>query len=408
MPHLAPRRAADRLDFTGRERREVVVQQERLGGLLRHVDRVDALLVPRRAQRDRHERLRLAAREQRRAVRARQYADLARDAAHRIEVTAVDPLAALQDLLPHRVVLDVLDGVGDVLDVVGELGGELLLNRGLEGRHRLGALALLRQVQRLGDARLGEGRDAVLEAGRRLHFGPFHLGLAQRRGQLVGRLQQLLDALVRYFQRLDDLRLRQLQRPAFDHHDRISRAGHDDIDVGELELLEGRVEDPAAFDAPHAHRRDGPVPGYLRQREGRGRRRHAEHVGVVFLVGRQHVDEDLDFVLEAFREQRPQRAVDHASREDLLVGGPALALQEAARDLAGGVGLFAIFDGQREIRQVGDLPGHRHGGQDDRFAVLYEARARGLFGQAARLEAEGTSRERPFNVLHDGTCLERE
>src|SRR5207245_1297742 len=51
VPHLAPRRPANRPHFTGRERREVIVEHERLGRLLRHVDRVDALLVLHRPQR---------------------------------------------------------------------------------------------------------------------------------------------------------------------------------------------------------------------------------------------------------------------------------------------------------------------------------------------------------------------
>ena len=69
---LAARRAAHRAHFTRGERREVVVQHERLRRLRRLVDRVEALDVVRRAERRGDERLRLAAREERRAVRARQ------------------------------------------------------------------------------------------------------------------------------------------------------------------------------------------------------------------------------------------------------------------------------------------------------------------------------------------------
>src|SRR3989442_526335 len=101
------------------------MQHERLGGLLRHVDRVDALFVPRRAQGHRHQRLGLAAREQRGAVRARQHAHLAADRPHRVQVAPVHPLAVGEDLAAHRVILDFLDDVGDVLQVVGELRPQL-------------------------------------------------------------------------------------------------------------------------------------------------------------------------------------------------------------------------------------------------------------------------------------------
>ena len=47
VPDLAAAGAADHLHFARRERREVVVQHERLGRLAGHVDAVDPLLVVR-------------------------------------------------------------------------------------------------------------------------------------------------------------------------------------------------------------------------------------------------------------------------------------------------------------------------------------------------------------------------
>src|SRR3989454_1761284 len=58
------------------------------------------------------------------------------------------PYTTLFRSLAHCAVLDLLDHRGDVLQVVGELGRELLLNGRLEGGERLGPLGLLRQVQR--------------------------------------------------------------------------------------------------------------------------------------------------------------------------------------------------------------------------------------------------------------------
>ena len=49
----------------------------------------------------------------------------------------------------------------------------------------------------------------------------------------------------------------------------------------------------------------------------------------------EHGGDDLHFVAETLWEQRAQRAVDQAGGEDLLGGGPALALHEPAGELAG-------------------------------------------------------------------------
>ena len=73
---LAALGAAHAAGLADRVGREVVVQQERL--LVRPLQRVDPLLVLAGAERGDHQRLGLAAGEQRRAVRARQDAGFGR------------------------------------------------------------------------------------------------------------------------------------------------------------------------------------------------------------------------------------------------------------------------------------------------------------------------------------------
>jgi hypothetical protein len=72
------------------------VQHE--GLLVGALERVDELLVLAGAERGDHQRLGLAAGEQRRAVGARQDADLGDDRADRLQVAAVDALARVEDV----------------------------------------------------------------------------------------------------------------------------------------------------------------------------------------------------------------------------------------------------------------------------------------------------------------------
>ena len=72
---------------------------------------VDDLRIAARAERRRDERLRLAAREQRRAVGAGQHAGLHGDLAHRVHVAAVDARLAREDAAAHEVVLETADFV---------------------------------------------------------------------------------------------------------------------------------------------------------------------------------------------------------------------------------------------------------------------------------------------------------
>ena len=69
-----------------------------------------------------------------------------------------------------------------------------------------------------------------------------------------------------------------------------------------------------------------------------------DHVGVVLLVEGEHRGDHLRLAQEALREERPDRAIDQARGEHFLLGLAAFALEEAARDLAGGEGLLLVVD----------------------------------------------------------------
>jgi hypothetical protein len=155
VPDLAAAGAADHLDLAGAVRREVVVEHERLGRLARHVDAVDALLVVGGAEGHGHQRLRLAAGEERRAVRARQEAGLDADRPDRVGVPTVHPLALVEDLGPHDAVLHFLDLVADVAPLVGELHQQLLDDRRLDLGDALGTAGLVLGVDGLGHGLLG-------------------------------------------------------------------------------------------------------------------------------------------------------------------------------------------------------------------------------------------------------------
>jgi len=136
------------------------------------------------------------------------------------------------------------------------------------------------------------------------------------------------------------LRLGQLERAAFDHDDRFARAGHRQIEIGEFELLEVGFRSRRLRPGRRARRQSG-VPWHFGHRQRRGRRGQAEHVGVVFLVGRKHIDEDLHFVLKpSGKSGRTERSI---TRAEVISSNrrAAFALQKSRRDLAGGVGLLA-------------------------------------------------------------------
>src|SRR5258708_30291693 len=121
--------------------------------------------------------MRLATCEQRRAVRARQSADLADDLPHRLGVAPVDALSGLQDGTAHDVLLEVLEKLERERGIAGV--GEGLQDTNL-CRVELVAAGLLRD--------LGIGAaDIVPPAGLELRLDALvPLGLRWRLPRLLG------------------------------------------------------------------------------------------------------------------------------------------------------------------------------------------------------------------------------
>ncbi len=65
-------------------------------------------------------------------------------------------------------------------------------------------------------------------------------------------------------------------------------------------------------------------------------------------IERNDLCDDLHFVLELFREQRTNRAIDQARGERFLFGRTAFTLEEATRNATGGIELLDVVDGERE------------------------------------------------------------
>ena len=128
-----------------------------------------------------------------------------------------------------------------------------------------------------------------------------------------------------------------------------------------------------------------------RQRGGRGD--GAEDVRVVLLVGGEDGEDDLDVVLVAFREERPDGPVRQASRQDGGLRGPRFALDEAAGDLAGRVHPLLEVHREREEVQARARLGPVRGAEQDGIAVGDGDRSAGQAGELARLDGEGAAAE---------------
>ena len=113
----------------------------------------------------------------------------------------------------------------------------------------------------------------------------------------------------------------------------------------------------------------------------------ASEFGILLGIGRKHHGDDLGFVQETLREQRADRTIDQPAGENFFFRGTPLAFDEAARNLAGGVSVFAVVDGERkEARSRFGLFGHAGGDEHDRVAGTNDNGAVRLFGHLTRFK----------------------
>ena len=236
---LAPARAAHPSGLTDRERREVVVQQEVL--FVRPVQCVDPLLVLAGAERGDHQRLRLAAREQRGAVGARQHADLGHDLPHGADIAAVDALAGVEDVPADDLGFEFLEHAADALLVEHRILGAL---REVVGHHLgLGGIDRLMASRLVGDrvggtqVLLDQTQHFLLERGvvDDLEFARLLRGLL---GELDDRLDHRLEVAVTEHHRAEHHFFVELLRLRLDHQHGVGRAGDHQVELALRHFVE--------------------------------------------------------------------------------------------------------------------------------------------------------------------------
>ncbi len=404
MSDLAAARAAQEGHLAHRERREVVVQHEALVDLAAH--HLDLLLVVGGAERGGDERLRFAAGEHGRPVRARQHAHLDPDRTDLVERAAVEPHAAVEDRVAQHLLLELLeDGLrlAPALDLLFRHRPDQFLEDLVHGRV---ALDLVLELHRLGERQQHLLLDLAVEVAVDLLLGRRHLGLAGFLRHPVDHVHDLLDGRVPGFERVHHQLLADDLRARLDHHQAVLAPGDDDVEARLLALGVGRVDHDLVADQRHAHRRDGLLDRNLRQRQRGPRAGDGQHVRVVVGVGREHQGDDLGLVMPAGREQRAQRPVDGPARQHFLLGRLPLALEEPAGDAARRVGVFPVVHGEgKEIDPLALGMVVAGGDEHDGVAVADDDRAVGLLGQLARLNRQDVLPDGEFSLVHE-SCLD--
>ena len=282
---LAAARAAQERHFADAEWREIVVQHEPLVGFA--FQHIHALDIFGGAERRRNQGLRLAAGEQRRAMRARQQTHFATDRADGVIGAAVRAAVPLDQIRPENALFDGLENTRGRLRRRRLLGS--IRSQQLFAQRRYAVLAFefgtLRSVERFRQTHPVGAFDGGLQ---RLIHDRWHRGAfldAHLDVQLLDLGHDLLDGCVPELNGFANHLLGDFLGDGFDHHDGLLRADHHDVQQAGALLGVGWVDDQLPLHQAHAHGPDGVVKRNVGQVERRRRPDHADHIRVVIAVG---------------------------------------------------------------------------------------------------------------------------
>ena len=347
MTDLTTLRRTNAAALTGGIRREVVVQHEALAVFTR--ERIDDLLITSGTQGCHNQSLRFTASKQRRTMGARKHARTDGDRTDRARIAPVDPRLAGQNTAANDARLDVEEKIAD------RGGIRCAFARGQHfDRFLRDFVDALRAQLLAGDAK------CFLQVGfdQRVEFFDQRFILRSRRPiplwlpgflyQLIDRRNNRLHMIVAVDHRTEHDFFRQDVSFRLNHQNGRLRSGNNEVKLAALELGQRRVEYVLAVDVADARCANRSVKRDTRDGH-RGRRAdHCGNVRVNFRIERHHHRHDLYFVVEAFREQRTQRTIDQTRGQRLFFRWTSLTLEETARNLACGIGLFDVINCQRK------------------------------------------------------------
>ena len=409
---FAALRGTDAAGLTSGVRRHLVVVHVTLG--LRTGQRVDLLLHLEHVQRGDAQNLGLATLEQGGTVHARHNVHLGGQGADVAQATAVDAVVLGQDAATHNLALQFLEGVAQLLVLLGVVHiGELVREHLAHVLLDLMDAILTRQL-------LGDGERLVqILVSDLVDTGIQLVGVLREELEFLGLLGgDLLELILSLADHLDErlggfkttghdlliglgLTLVIDEVPGvlagtrLDHGDGnitvLDHAASDhNLEHGALTLTPTREGDPLAVDQRQTHTGDRAFERQAGDHSGGGSGVQGDDIVSVIRVHGEHGLDDLHFVAQGVREQRAQRAVDDAAGEDGLGARAAFTAEERARNLAGSVHLLFNINGQRE-EVVVLLRAGTGGGGGQNHGIVVEVgghSAIGLLGEAAGLEAQ--------------------
>ena len=321
-------------------------------------------------------------------MRFGQYANLNVDRAYRAQVAAVDARRTVQNAFAHDGLLELAERIRHVARFeLRRVSSSQLLRLRAELAHAGLALHLVGDAVGIAQLSLHRVRDCAVQRFVDRLFFEFPLGLARFLCQLGDHIDHLLHFHVAEQDRAQHLVFGEAFGFGFHHQHGVLGARYHHVEHGGLERRVAGVEEVVAVHITHPRTADRASKRNARNRERRGRTDHRCNIRILILLRRHDRQHHLNFIHEAFREQRTDGTVDQTARQRFFLAGPTFTPEEAAGDLTGCVGFLLVVHREREeaLVRIGRTCAN-HRGQNHGVVERYHDRAGSLTGNLARFQ----------------------
>src|SRR5690606_25728286 len=195
----------------------------------------------------------------------------------------------------------------------------------------------------------------------------------------------------------------------FHHQYGVFGTSYNHVQQRVLQLAVGWVQQVAIF---FGETHTGTTDRAVKRNTGHGQcgrgRDHGADIRINVFLGAHNGQQHLNFVHEAFREQRTNRTVDQTGSQGFFFGRTALTLQVTTRNTTGSVHFFLVMHGQREEILTGFYAfSGNNSGQHLGFAHGSQYGTIGLTGDTASFQSDGFITELEGFDLSNGFCAHR-
>ena len=399
MTNLTTAWATNRTSLAYRVAREIVLMDIMLAGF--YTKAINYLLISQRAQGSNSQNLSLTTGKQARTMSTRQNTYLTANRTNLFYLTTIRANLLLGNHAANDFLNNLVEHIRNFLNGIWINLQEMLQSLSLNSSNMLVTIQLIWVAYCSIQLVSSIGTNSLLHFlwySKELNLS---LSLAYSLLHLILESNDLLDFLVTEENGLQNNFLWQLISTSLNHHNCITGASNGQIQIRLLTLLNSRVDNKLPINTAYTHTGNRAHERNIRNSQSTGCTNHSCNLWCIVLLYGQYGSYNLYIISIALWEQRTNRTVNETAAQNCRLARTTFSLYKTARNLANGVHLLLIINGQREeINALTRLLRSGSSNQYNGFTITNQNSTICLLCHLASLNGKSSAAKLHFKTLH--------